>query len=82
MKAYEIRNGTSEDSTVIGRVVASDEHQAVGTLNAYRNGFKVTEPAEEGIVPYAYVEWAHAEIERLSASNVPFWRAKVILDGA
>lgn len=76
MQHFEIRNGTTDDSTVIGRVVAADETEALSTLNAYRNGFRVTAPGAG--VPSAYVEWAHPELEKIHPLQVPNWRAKKI----
>jgi len=78
MKSFEIFNGTSEDATLIGRVVARDEIEAISTLQAYRNGFKVTEPGVA--VPQAYVEWAHEKLEQIHVANVPFWRARAIVE--
>jgi hypothetical protein len=77
VKTFEIRNGTDEEATVIGRVVAMDEIEAVSTLNAFRNGFKVTDPGNVG-PPNAYVEWAHPEIEKIHPVQVRHWRARMI----
>jgi len=74
MKRFDLFNGTSEDATIIGRVVAMDEVQAISTLNAYRNGFRVTDPGTG--VPNAYVEWAHENLEKENPANVAYWRAR------
>jgi len=44
MNRYKVRNGTGAEATVIGIVHAADETEAVSTLQAYKNGFGVTEP--------------------------------------
>jgi len=76
MPTYEIRNGTGDGATVIGRVVAGDEKEAISTLNAYRNGFEVTDPGPG--VPSAYVEWAHPDLSKIGSHHVIVWTAKEI----
>lgn len=73
MHRYEIRNGTTPDATLIGIVHALDESEAISTLNAYRNGFGVTDPGKG--VPAPYVEWAHDRIKDISVARVPSWTA-------
>ena len=74
MKQFDVFNGTSEDATVIGRVVAMDEVEAISTLQAYRNGFRVTEPGDG--VPNAYVEWANPDLGNVHPESVRYWRAR------
>jgi hypothetical protein len=73
MKTFEIRNGTSPDATLVGRECAWDEKEAIETLRAYQNGFKVTDPGRG--VPNAYVDWAHEDIEKLPPPSFTVWRA-------
>jgi hypothetical protein len=51
VKRFETRRGQRQDSDVVGVVVAGDEIDAVATLQAFKNGFKVTDPATAGVVP-------------------------------
>ena len=78
MKRFEVRRGEEEDSDVVGVVVAGDEIEAVATLQAFKNGFKVTDPATAGVVPYPYIEWAHPQIEKLHPIEVMHWRARLL----
>lgn len=73
MTEFEIFDGPRENATLIGRVVAAHEREAINTLNSYRKGYKVTDPGKTD-PPNAYVVWAHPKVEELSASDVPFWR--------
>ena len=75
MQRFEVRKGTDEESTVIGLVVASDEIEAISTLQAFKNGFKMTGPGQVGPAN-AYVEWAHPEIGKLHPYEVSYWRAR------
>ncbi|MCB8980086.1 MAG: hypothetical protein H6657_21960 [Ardenticatenaceae bacterium] len=67
MNRYEVFYGTGEDATLIGTVAATDQGEAISTLNAYRNDFVVNDPGQW--VPNPYVEWAHPDIKEAFSRN-------------
>lgn len=54
-----------------------NEVEAIDTLNAYRNGFPVTEPGELG-VPTAYVELVQEKLADLPEDDYLHWRARLV----